>query len=529
MIITWPDQTTSKINKPEINKVHTIQKPTEAIAPIYTTIHKTEQVFELSNSVFEKHTEDDFVDFYLERNIPVMLSREGPKAAVADVNKDGLDDIFIGGAKGQPGQLYLQTPNGFIKKSQPAFESDRDFEDVAAVFFDCDNDGDLDLFVGAGGNDLPPRNPLLSHRLYRNDNGNFKKDTAAFPSNSSNISVAIPMDYDNDGDLDLFVGGRSISYNYGATPASYIYENDGTGKFTDVTAKLNPEIAKIGMVTSAIWQEVTGDNKKDLVIVGEWMTPRIFSFVNGKMAEVTTNLSGLYGWWQSLAVADMDGDGDNDLVLGNYGGNFYLCPDSSKPVKLWVNDFDLNGLPDKVFSRTVNGKDVSVFLKKDFTDALPSMKKENLRHHAFANKTIQTLFSPQLIQTAIVKTFNYPKSCIAFNDGNGRFTIKELPVIAQLSSVNSILCKDVNKDGRIDLILGGNIICCLPQFGRLDADYGTVLLNKGNKEFVEMPPTQTGIAITGMVRDIAWIPARTNDYILFLRNDDYPVMYSLKK
>jgi hypothetical protein len=423
----------------------------------------------------------------------------------------------------------LQTKNGFVKKAMSAFETDKDFESTAVLFFDCDNDGDQDLFVGAGGNDLPPRNRLLNHRLYRNDNGEFKKDTTAFPFNSSNISVAIPMDYDNDGDLDLFVGGRSISYNYGAAPASYIYENDGKGKFTDVTMKLNPAIAKIGMVTDAIWQDVTGDKKSDLVIVGEWMTPRIFSFENGQIAERKTNLSNFYGWWQSLAVADMDNDGDNDLVLGNYGENFYLCPDSSRPVKLWINDFDLNGLPDKVFSRTVNGKDVSVFLKKDFTDALPSMKKENLRHHAFANKTIQAIFSPQLIQTTSVKTFNYPKSCIAFNDGDGKFSIKELPAAAQLSSVNSILCKDINKDGKTDLILGGNITDCLPQFGRLDASYGIVLVNKGNNEFIEMQPAQTGISVTGMVRDIALIRGNAWDHILFLRNNDYPVMYSLKK
>ena len=530
MIITWPDQTAQKINKPGINQVHTIQKSTTSVSLLHNTTQKTEPLFGSEKSVFAKHTEDDFVDFYLERNIPVMLSREGPKAAVADVNKDGLDDIFIDGAKGQPCQLYLQTKNGFIKKPMRAFEADKEFESTAALFFDCDNDGDMDLFVGAGGNDLPPRNPLLNHRLYKNDgNGNFVKDTAAFPPNSSNISVAISFDYDNDGDPDLFVGGRSISYNYGATPASYIYENNGQGKFIDVTSQLSPAIGKIGMVTKAAWADVTGDKRSDLIIVGEWMTPRIFSFANGKMIEVKTNLSNLYGWWQSLAVADMDGDGDNDLVLGNYGGNFYLCPDTSKPVKLWINDFDFNGQPDKVFSRTIDGKDVPVFLKKDFTDALPSMKKDNLKHHAFATKTIQALFTPELIQTATVKIFNYSKSCIAFNDGNGNFSVKELPAIAQLSSVNSILCKDINKDGKTDLILGGNITDCLPQFGRLDASYGIVLLNKENNEFIEMQPAQTGITVTGMVRDILLIPGNTYDRILFLRNNDYPVMYSLRK
>ena len=537
MIIIWPNRTKTKIDNPEINKVRTIQQSAAAIPLPDFGKKEIKTFFEPAINSFDKHTEDDFVDFYQERNIPVMLSREGPKSAIADVNKDGLDDIYLDGAKGQAGQLYLQTKNGFIKKNVPAFEKDKEFEDVAVLFFDFDNDGDEDLFVGAGGNDLPPRNPLLQHRLYKNNGrGDFIKDSTAFPINSSNISVATAYDYDGDGDLDLFVGGRSTSFNYGVAPASYIYQNDGKGHFTDVTEKLNTAITHIGMVTSAVWADVTGDKKNDLIIVGEWMAPHIFSYVNGKMEEVKTGMENMLGWWQSIAAADMDGDGNNDLVLGNYGGNFYLRPDSTNPVKLWINDFDMNGLPDKVFSRTVNarpddpagrGKDVTVFLKKDFTEALPYFKKENLKHNDFAGKTIQTIFNPELLKSASVKIFNYPNSCIAYNNGKGNFRVKELPVIAQLSSINSLLCRDINHDGKIDLIFGGNITDCLPQFGRLDASYGTVLLNSGNRQFTEMPPSQTGISVTGMVRDIEMIKGLKDNYLMFLRNDDYPVMYKL--
>lgn len=536
--VIWPDGSRYDLEELAIDRNYRIKQIDNASSTIVDPEAPSPKLFSEVSAELEKHSEDEFIDFYAERNIPVMLSREGPAATVADVNKDGVNDIFTGGAKGQPGQLYIQNKKGFIRKHQKAFDNDKEFEDVAALFFDSDGDTDVDLFVGAGGNNLPPGSPYLKHRLYKNDgSGNFKRDTAAFGNNNSNIAITVDGDYDNDGDLDLFIGGRNLAYQYGTDPESYIYENDGNGHFKDVTLQLNTGLKHIGMVTDAVWTDITGDNKIDLVIVGEWMFPRIFSYDKGKINEVTTNMNNMFGWWQSVKAADLDGDGDNDLVLGNYGNNFYLQPDKAHPVKLWMNDFDKNGQEDRIFSRTVDvrpggpgrkdtmGFDVPVFLKREFTDALPSLKKENLRHDDFAKKTIQTLFAPDLIQSSVVKTFNYSSSVIAWNEGNGKFTIIELPLEVQLSSVNAIGCRDINDDGRIDLVLGGNVTACLPQFGRLDASYGTVLENRGNWKFEVVPPAQTGITVTGMVRDIAFINGNNEFYLLFLRNNDRPVMY----
>jgi enediyne biosynthesis protein E4 len=308
--------------------------------------------------------------------------------------------------------------------------------------------------------------------------GNFIKSLNNFSENSSNISVAISYDYDSDGDQDLFVGGRGLSYNYGVSPTSCIYENDGKGHFIDVTKTKAAAVEKIGMVTDAVWADVVGDTKKELVIVGEWMSPKVFAYTNKKFVESNTNMSNMNGWWQTIKATDLDDDGKEDLVLGNIGENFYLQPDSTKPVKIWMNDYDQNSLPDKILSQTIDDKDVPVFLKKEFTEALPSFKKDNLRHHAFADKTIQTLFKPELIKTSTVKTFNYSSSCIAYNKGNGNFDVVPLPLTAQLSCINAILCKDINADGKMDLILGGNLPDCLPQFGRLDASFEIKFLKK---------------------------------------------------
>ncbi len=530
MVIIWPDRSYSKYNSPPIDTVLVIHQPennTKIISDKKPDSNSSMLIPVKSN--FDKHKEDDYIDFYYERNLPEILSKEGPKAAVGDVNGDGLQDIYIGGAAGQPGQLYLQNSSGrFIKKQEKVFDEYADFEDVAVLLFDCDKDGDLDLLVCPGGNSFSAISRQMQLRLYKNDGkGNFELDPNAFPPNNANISVAIAYDFDGDGDLDLFVGGRSVPQNYGLSPSSYIYVNDGKGHFTDMAKQKNPDIAGIGMVTGAVWADVTGDKNKELIIVGEWMTPRIFSYNGDHFTEVKTNLDDLYGWWQTVAVADIDGDGKQDLILGNIGENFYLQPDKDDPVKLWINDFNQNGTIDKILTRTVDGKDKPVFLKHEIQDQIPSIKKQNLKHEEYAKKSMSDLFSPEVCKKCLVKQFNYAPSIVALNKGNGNFVIKKLPPMVQISSINSIHTIDINHDGYIDLVLGGNQSGFPPQFGRLDASYGDVLINDRKGGFTWLDATKTGLDIRGEVRDIKEIPFLKNKYLLFLRNNDYPVLYQL--
>ncbi|MGK2861559.1 MAG: VCBS repeat-containing protein, partial [Chitinophagaceae bacterium] len=529
MVIIWPDGTYDHYDHPEINKVHLVQQREPPGKLYQSTLPENQTIFQPVINKWEKHTEDNYIDFYFERNTPEMLSREGPKIGKSDVNGDGLEDVYIGGAKGQAGQLYLQTNKGFIKKVEPLFNKFADFEDVAVLFFDSDNDGDMDLFVGAGGNNVPPRTRQLQHRLYKNDGkGNFERDSLAFPNNDMNISVAVENDFDGDGDLDLFVGGRSVPYQYGVTPSSYLYLNDGRGQFSEVAASIYPEIAKAGMITGAVWADVNGDSKAELILTGEWMAPKIFSY-NGKVfkEQTNTNLSTLNGMWQTVVAGDLNGDGKMDLVLGNIGENFYLRPDSANPVKIWLNDFDQSGSIDQFRTKTLDGKDMPVFVKRDVTEQFPALKKENLKNTEYATKTIQQLFGKKLTDEAEVKFFNYSSSVVAFNNGNGSFTIKKLPGMVQLSSVNAISIMDINNDNKMDLITGGNKFNFPPQFGRLDASFGDVLINRGAGNFEKVKPASSGLDMTGEVRDIKEIRSKGKSYILITRNDQFPLLYKL--
>ncbi len=528
--VIWPNLTQSILKLQKLDTVYTIDQATQIVKPFVVQQEKVAPLFEEVKANFEKHTEDDHVDFYAERIIPRILSQEGPKAASADINGDGLADLFIGGANNKGSQIYLQTSNGDFKpKPQTAFTPFVSYEDVAAVFFDADKDGDMDLLVGSGGNNRLSNRGELNHRLFLNDGkANFTHLADAFPVFEYNTGVMVPMDYDLDGDLDVFVGARNTPLKYGVTPSSALYQNNGKGQFKDVTTTVAPEFLKLGMVTSAVWGNITSKTSSSLIVVGEYMYPVVYAFEKGKMVEQATNLKGLNGWWQSIQMADIDGDGLQDLIIGNMGENGYLKPTQAAPVKLWINDFDGNESIDKILTRTIDGKDVPVFMKGEMQEQIPLLKKENLNYEVYAKKAFQDLFKKELVEKAAMKLYNYTSSIIAWGKGNGQFDIQRLPNEVQFSSLNAMVSTDVNADGKTDLVMGGNQFGFLPQFGRLDANYGLVLINKGKRVLEVVEDKQSGLAITGQVRDMVLFQEGAHKKVLFFRNNQAPVFMKLK-
>jgi enediyne biosynthesis protein E4 len=528
--ITWYNGRETHIVAPKPDLLLTISQKDSKIAMPIKPKPIVASLLTRVPAMFDVHQEDTYDDFYNERNIPIRLSTEGPKAAIGDVNADGRADVYIGGAKGQGGQLYLQTANGFQKSKQPLFAQFVRFEDTSAQFFDADKDGDLDLLVGSGGNQSAAGSFELMNRLCMNDGrGNFTVNSRAFPPASMNTAVTVPMDYDGDGDLDVFIGSRSHPQEYGLTPPSFLYQNDGTGNFRDVSATVAPDFATLGMVRDAAWADVTGDKQPELVVVGDWMAPQVFGLKAGKLEKLETGLSEFTGFWGSLAVADIDSDGDNDLVLGNIGENSPIRATAKEPLTLWVNDFDQNGRVDKIMTKTnADGQALPLFLKREMADQFPFLKRKVLKHADYARKSIQELFLPDVLKTSQVRTVTYCKSAIAVNDGKGQFTLSELPAAVQISCVNAIAWQDVNADGLNDLIMGGNFKQFIPQFGRLDACRGLVLLNQRKGQFAVLPNQQSGYVETGEVKQINPIIINNQPYLLNVVNNARPNLYRVK-
>ena len=479
------------------------------------------------------HRENDFVDFDRERLIPKMMSTEGPALAVADVNGDGLDDMYLGGAKEQAGKLLIQRRDGsFASVGEGVFAADAISEDVGALFFDANGDGRPDLYVVSGGNEYSDGAPALQDRLYLNDGqARFRKAQGHLPDESASGSRAIAADYDGDADLDLFVGGRVVPWRYGLAPQSMLLRNDGTGRFSDVTAATAPDLERVGMVTDALWRDVDGDSRVDLVLVGEWIPITVFRNAGGgKLRPLSVpGLEKSHGWWNRIAAGDFDNDGRVDFVVGNLGLNGRLRATEQEPTTMYVKDFDRNGSIEQVIAYYNGGARYPLPIRDELLRAIPPLKARFLRYSDYARATIDDVFSPADLADAVERKAHTLATSFVRNNGNGSFTVSPLPKAAQVAPVYGILAGDMDRDGRLDLLLAGNFDGFKPELGRMSSGRGLFLRGDGAGGFEPMAPRESGFRIPGQARDIQRVRTAKGELVAVARNDDEPLLFAVSR
>ncbi|MFC5626004.1 VCBS repeat-containing protein [Algoriphagus winogradskyi] len=506
--VLWPDGTYTHVenvladqlltlkwieSKPLAEGEYFFEQPTE---PFF---HQEDKV-----NIDFTHKENPMVDFDRDRLTFHMYSTEGPAFAKADVNGDGVDDLFFGGAKGFAAKLFIGSSDGnYTFSNQATFEEDAVSEDMDAVFFDANADGTLDLLVASGGNESGLGAPELTDRLYLNDGkGNFtKSQQSSFNLNRVSSSVVQVLDINEDGAPDLFVGGRLVPFVYGAPANSSVWINDGVGNFSDQTATFAPELKEIGMITDAKVVDWDNDGLKDLVLVGEWTAPIFFKNTGGKLQKIEMpELENLKGWYRTLEVADLDGNGLPDLILGNNGLNSRFKVSDSTPVRMYLNDFDQNGSIEHIFTRQEGEVQVPYTLKHELERQIPSVKKRYMRYSNYNNQTLTDIFPQEVLDRSIINELNSLESGVLMNNGTGKFSWKPFPRMAQRSYVFAIHVSDLDGDGIQDLILGGNLFNAKPEVGKYDASYGDVLIGKGDGTFDYWPNFKNGLKLAGDVR-----------------------------
>jgi enediyne biosynthesis protein E4 len=504
--ITWPSgKVTSLAN---VNVDQTMVLDEKDAKPIKNDGSLVEKILfhKANKGVAFKHRENRFVDFDRDRLLNHMCSTEGPKVSMADINNDGQKDLFIGGSKGTSPTLLLGGNDTFIPSEISTFDKNNNSEDAASLFFDADNDGDLDLYVCSGGVEYSQYSTNFLDRLYFNDGtGNFELSSQKLPTMASvhSTSTVIASDIDNDGDLDLFVGERIIPLKYGVPCSGFILQNDGKGFFTDVTQRTAQGLKDIGMVTDAIFQDLDSDGDDDLMIVGEFMGVEIFVNDKGSFTKKTDGkLADIKGWWNTIHASDLDNDGDLDFIVGNHGLNSRFKASSKNPITLFSKDFDKNGFMDPVLAfRADNGKDYPYALRHNLIDQMKGISKKFPDYESFKDADITDIFTAEELNGAYQLEINTLSSVLLINQGDFKFSIEELPVEAQFSTIYAIATHDFDNDGDQDIVLGGNLYNVKPEVGRYDAMYGVYLENLGQMKF-KSHKGGNGFIVNGEVRDM---------------------------
>ncbi len=526
LTVVWPDQRYQVLTNLASDQILTLSQSDAGGAYARPEATAVQPLFRVESAVGLdfRHRENVFFDYNREPLMPHLLSTEGPALAVGDVNGDGLDDVYVGGAKWQAGAMYFQQPDGtFRASSQPAFRDDSVSEDVNAILFDANGNGHLDLYVVSGGNEFWGNQEPLRDRLYMNDGrGNFRRARDALPDFFENGSAVAAGDFNGDGHLDLFVGSRVVAREYGSIPRSRLLQNDGSGRFADVTAAKAPSLSTVGMVTSAAWGDLSGDGRLELVVVGEWMPVSIFGQENGRFVDRTADagLSGSNGWWNAVVIADLTGDGRGDLILGNLGLNSYIRASREEPAQLHIADFARNGAMQQLLTFYKNGVSYPVAGRDEILRLNPQLRSRYPSYASFGAARLEDIFAASELRSArVLNAYTFGNS-VALNDGRGRFTLQLLPTEAQFAPVYAAVAEDFDGDGRTDLLLAGNFHGVTPMFGWYDAGLGIVLRGRGDGSFDALDMENSGLVLGGQVRRVAQLAgARGSRALVAARND----------
>ncbi|MGD1894549.1 MAG: VCBS repeat-containing protein [Cyclobacteriaceae bacterium] len=524
LIIRWPDGKSQRLTNVSPNQTLIISysnatdnrdspRP-ERVKPLLVEITDSLQLD-------WKHEESDFVDFNYQPLLHRSYSREGPPLATGDVNRDGLEDFFVGGAKFQAGSIFLQQPDGSF--SQEPLSEGAESEDTDALLFDADGDQDLDLYVVSGSNEFHQGYPAYADRFYRNNgSGQFSLDTATLPTLYESGSCVSAGDFDQDGDLDLFVGGRIIPHQYPLPALSYILENQD-GVFADITAEVAPSLTEIGLVTDALWTDFNQDGSIDLIVVGEWMPVTFFANLNGELVDVTdqTGLSNTTGWWTSLKAADFDQDGDTDYLAGNIGLNNKYKASEQEPIRLYVNDFDANGSIEPILTRYIQGIEQTTHSRGQLIDQLVGMRKRFTSYDQYGLTPFSELFTnAELADVKVLESVWHNNSYLE-NLGNGKFSITPLPIEAQFAPINDFAVEDFDNDGHLDALTVGNSYAPDTQQGWQDSSIGQLLRGNGKGNFIPTSLSESGLLVDTDAKAIVplqatpggtiWIISSNND------------------
>ena len=523
--IKWPDGKTTMVYPAAVNKLLTIIKDhTATIVPARAANKRVVPLFKditQKYGIDHRHEDPEYNDFSRQFLLPHKHSQQGPGIATGDVNGDGLDDFFVGGGYKQPGHLFFQTAKGqFRKVALQNNEKEKYEEDTGVLFFDYDNDDDLDLYIVSGSNEFFEGSEYYRDRLYNNDgNGNFRLDKEALPDLRFSGSCVKAADFDGDGDLDLFVGGRLIPLKYPLPADSYLLVNEG-GKFKDMTNILAPALRRAGMVTDALWTDYDSDGDTDLIIVGEFMPLQFFENKGGRLENVSakTGLTHTSGWWNSITGGDFDNDGDTDYLLGNLGLNTRYKVSPGEPLTIYGGDYDRNGTIDPILAHYIDNTEYPVHTRDDLLNQIPPMRKKFPNYTSYARATLSDILTPaQKSRAYVARAFHFASGYLE-NLDSGRFKLHTLPTDAQLAPVYGMLVQDFDGDGFLDVLLSGNSFATEVITGRYNASRGTFLRGDGRGNFKAVPPVQSGLMLHGDTKGAATVRVNQTLVHLFASN-----------